>query len=199
MPRTIINETATGDSTVVIVGLKEVMDTLYNVSNLVDHVLMQEVLWDMGQETKRQCQLMCDAVVYATPETRAYKRTGYLRDTIYVTQVGRSDWKESHASGYAKARAIYPKRQTAFTYRLGTITRPPSRREVKVTAGAIYAQYVEYGGNNNAGARPFMRAGSIAGESAIVSIGNAGIRRVLSIVSSGRAAGRARNARGQFI
>lgn len=187
--------------TVVITGLREVQQNMRDVANLTGTEAMQDVVWSMGEDMRVQCQAMCTQVVYSTPENPKYQRTGYLREAMYITMRGRTDRQEVQARAYALAQATYPNRgSNSRTYRMVGHTPYPSRLGVRLTSGAIYSDFVEFGtGNNNSGPRPFMRSGADAGERVVVGNAMQTISRLISQAASGRASGRARNTRGQFI
>ena len=187
--------------TVVITGLRQVQQNMRDVANLVGTDAMQDIVWRMGQDMRVQCQEMATQVIYNTPESPKYRRTGYLREALYITMLGRTDRQEVQARAYALAQATYPNRNSnSRTYRMVGHTPYPSKLGVRLTSGAIYSDMVEFGtGNNNSGPRPFMRSGADTGERVVAGNAMQAISRLISAAASGRASGRARNARGQFV
>lgn len=178
---------------VIFIGLDKVQETMYQVANVLNSAGIQDVLWQMGEETRRQCQLMCTQVVYNTPESPRYRRTGYLRAAMYITTKSRHDRHEVQARAYALAVAMYPGRNTSKTYRMVPFQPYTANRAVRIVSGAIYSDFVEYGGS--VGPRPFMRAGAEVGEREIIAVGERGLSKILSALSKGQP----RDSSGRFI
>ena len=148
--------------TVTYVGLAKVQEMYKNLAKLTDSIDMANSIWKAGILLRVACQQSAYELIYSTPESKNYKRTSYLRNSLYLTMLRRTDRAEMHAKAYAGAEATYPNRSNnAKTYKLVPHIPYPTKRAVRLTAGAIYADSVEYGtGNNKAGPRPFMRNGA---------------------------------------
>jgi hypothetical protein len=182
-----------------IIGLEQVENLIGQLANLLgtDNPVMYDILWDTGEEMRRQCQLMCTQVVYNSPPSPTYTRTGFLREAMFITVKRRTDYSAVKARAQALARAVYPKRNISNTYRMVNPTPFPALRAVRLTSGSIYSDYVEYG-TEKMGPRPFMRAGIESGESRIVAVATSGITRAISDIQRRRVVTQPRNRLGQF-
>jgi|SRR5215204_7595742 len=183
-----------------VIGLREVQEQMYQVSNLLKgaNPQLQGVVWEMGVEARANIQLMCTQVVYNSPPSPTYQRTGYLREAIYLTTLGKTDRAEVQARAYALAQSTYPSRKSnRTTYAMVPHTPYPSLTSVRVTSGARYSDFVEYG-SRSAGPRPFMRAGLDAGRGAVVSVGAHEISRLLSEIQQRRSKIQPRTPNGRF-
>ena len=170
-----------------IVGIDKVNKTLYQLSNLLTTDQMYDILWDAGTIIRQHCRQMCQQVVYSTPESKNYKRTGYLKEAIYVQVKGKYDREEVQASAYALAEATYPGRASnPRTYKMVRFTPHTAKRSVRITAAARYASFVEYG-TSYMPPRPFMRAGAAAGHRDAMSRIESGIRRIINDLNNGTA------------
>ena len=172
---------------ITIVGIDKVNKTLFDLANMLSSEQMYDVLWDAGTVLRRHCRQMCQQVVYSTPESKNYKRTGYLKEAIYVQIKGKYDRDEMQARGYALAEATYPgKGSNPQTYKMVRFTPHTAKKSVRVTAAARYADYVEYG-TGHMPARPFMRAGAAAGHRDVMSTIENGIKHITDNLNKGRA------------
>lgn len=176
----------------IITGLGDVEKNIKQIANILTTPGIEDMLYGIGSSVRNIARNSVNNAVYRTPESKNYKRTRFLYETIYIATSDRSDYDECFARGLASAQAIYPKRDTTTTYQMLPQLVPPDR-SVIVVAGSVYAEYVEYG-NGHVGPRPFMRpAQEKAGPISVRSV-DAFVRQFLS-----RAAGRAtRTAGGQF-
>lgn len=153
--------------TVVYKGLGEVQHTMTDLSKLLDSITLSKALWMAGEQLRWECQRAAYELIYSTPESPNYRRTSYLRNSLYLTMLRRTDRAQMHANAYRGAEATYPNRPSnPKTYKLVPHIPYPTRRAIRLTAGAIYADEVEYG-NAKMGPRPFMRNGSASGARAV--------------------------------
>ncbi len=172
--------------TVTIVGLNEVRQTMYQITNMLDSGYIDGVLIRMGEVAREYCKAMCQEAVYNSMPSPNYTRTGYLKEAIYISTRDYNDRYACQARAFALAQRTYPNRASnARTYRMVPFTPFNQKRAVRVTSGAIYSDAVEYG-NDRMGPRPFMRAGSDMGQRAITRAGEREISRSLRDITHGR-------------
>lgn len=162
--------------------------SMHQIENMLRTDAMYDILWDVGTIVRRGCRNMCNQVVYSTPPSKEYQRTGYLKTAIYVTTKIRNDRAEIQSTAYALAEHTYPGRASnPQTYKMIGFQPHTANASVKISAGAIYADDVEYGGGNNAGARPFMRAGADSVQRDVISRIESGVASYARAVNGGKA------------
>jgi len=178
---------------VVIVGMKDVQEGIKQISNILTTEGVQTLLWDTGITVRESARRNLLNAVYRTAESKNYKRTRFLFETIYVSTAHRNDYAECYARGFALAIAVYPHQQVKNTYRMAPLVEA-KKLEVQVISGSVYSDFVEFG-NGKVGPRPFMRLTvEKAHPVAVQSVDNY-VRQYLS-----RAAQRARRSTGgQFM
>jgi len=140
---------------VVIVGMKDVQEGIKQISNILTTEGVQTLLWDTGVAVRESARRNLLNAVYRTAESKNYKRTRFLYETIYISTAHRDDYAECYSRGFTLASAVYPHQQVKNTYRMAPFVRA-KKLEVQVISGSVYSDFVEFG-NGKVGPRPYMR------------------------------------------
>jgi hypothetical protein len=159
---------------------------MYATAGMLSTEDMYDTLWTAGEELREQCMEVCNTVVYGSMVSKRYTRTRFLLFSLFLDTKYKTDYNERLARAQSRALAIYPKRMKS--YRFVPHTGGVASKEIRVTAGAIYSDHVEYGRgpNKKRGPRPFMRAGLDAGRRDVINVIESGIHHLSSQLNAGK-------------
>lgn len=160
--------------------------TVQKIRDAVDGAYANAVAWECGQLIRDSIQIELEGQVYGIPEG-TYARTRFLYHSIYLTTQGRTDRAAAYATAYAAAAARKSRSKTlGKTYYFSGHIPYNTPNSVRVTAGAQYAFWVEYGGGKGSpGPRPFMRDGTEFARRDIISYTKKEYARAMEVIASG--------------